>query len=589
MATYNGSNGNNTYSGTSGADSIVGNGGNDSLSGNAGNDTIIGGGTQPTTALDLNWNLQGGDGTNIAKGFTQNTGGINVTVKYTDLGPATKFQVETSSSSAAYVASGETYNSRSNAYIEASGNGDAAKVEFDFAAVSGSGLQSEVTNVSFRISDVDAYYGSGWIDEVRLVAYDADGNEVPVTLTAGGADVVTGQSVTAANGNSTASDVQGSVLVTIAGPVARFELVYGNGLSAGQFIQLTDVQFTATTSDMDTISGGDGDDSLLGGLDDDLITGDAGDDYIDGGEGNDTLDGGTGNDTIFGGSGDDYISGGAGRDSLTGGLGADTFVVNFGESDGDVIDGSEDNADESLDKAIDTLVINGRAKVVYDPEDSESGVIHWANGDTTTFTNIEKITHVPCFTPGTMVETLWGPMPVEDVMVGDKLLTRDNGHQEVRWVGRRDFSAAELVFAPHLCPVRIAAGALGNGLPAVDMIVSPQHRMLVKGPACDLLFGENEALAAAVHLVGQPGITRVAPRDITYVHVMFEEHEIILADGAWSESFQPGDLTLAGMDDAARAELFEIFPKLREAEGRVNYSAARLSLKAHEVRVLMAS
>lgn len=767
MATYTGTSGNDSYSGTSDADSIVGNSGNDSLLGGAGNDTIIGSGSPTTSVLDLNWALQGNDGASLANGFTQDTGGVNVTVSYTDLGPATKFQVETSSSSAAYVAQGETFNTRSNAYIEASGTGDAAKVAFDFAAVAGSGLQSEVTNVAFRLSDVDAYYTNGWIDEIRLVAYDAAGNEVPVSLTAGGADVVSGQSVKAADGNSVASDIEGSVLVTISGPVARFELVYGNGLAAGQFIQITDVQFTATTTDMDTISGGDGDDSLLGGLDNDLIFGDAGNDYIeggdgadtlDGGDGNDTLDGGdgddslsggegddllsggagndtlsgqtgddtllggtgndliyagdganlidggagddtlrggngldtfvggdgadsmiggaaldtvdyststeavnvnlgsyvghggqaegdtysgvdavigtdyndtligfdsedlnpgtfytnilsggagddyidgkgggdslfggTGNDTILGGAGDDYIEGGAGTDSVIGGLGADTIVLNFGESAGDVVEGSEDNADEALDTAVDTIIINGRAKVIYDPNDAENGVIRWANGETTTFSNIENISHVPCFTPGTMIETLSGPILVEDIRLGHKLLTRDNGYQEVRWVGRRDFSAADLVFAPHLCPVRIAAGALGNGLPEADMVVSPQHRMLVGGVTCELLFGESEALAAAVHLVGKPGITRLAPRAISYLHVMCDVHEIILADGAWSESFQPGDTTIDGMDDASRVELFEVFPELREASSRKTYGAARLSLKAHEVRVLMSA
>ena len=154
---------------------------------------------------------------------------------------------------------------------------------------------------------------------------------------------------------------------------------------------------------------------------------------------------------------------------------------------------------------------------------------------------------------------------------------------------RINFSAADLVFAPHLCPVRIAAGALGNGLPEADMVVSPQHRMLVGGVTCELLFGESEALAAAVHLVGKPGITRLAPRAISYLHVMCDVHEIILADGAWSESFQPGDTTIDGMDDASRVELFEVFPELREASSRKTYGAARLSLKAHEVRVLMSA
>lgn len=823
MAIYSGTSANNSYSGTSDADSIVGNAGNDSLLGNGGNDTIHGSGTLTTTNLDLNWNAQnfGIDGTSLSSGFTQNTGGINVGVSYTDLGPGTAFRLETSSSNAGYVAPGETYNAQSNAYLAATGTGDASRVTFNFSAVSGSGLQDEVTNVAFRMNDIDGYYTDGWIDKVRLVAYDAAGNEVPVTLAAAGNDVVSGQSVTASDASNSTLDADGSVLVRVAGPVARIELVYGNGLSAGQFIQLSDVQFVATSTDMDTIYGGDGDDYITGGSDEDLLFGDAGNDtiyggtgrdtieggagndslfgedgndsilggagndYIDGGAGADRLDGGagadsilgglgndsilggagndtllggdgadtisggddndlisggaghdslsgdagndtlrgddgndtliggdgddlldggtgddhmqgdagndtfaggagadtlaggmgmdwvdyaasgagvnvnlsggvglggdaqgdsysgldavigsafndtligydgdsfsgpdvytnilsggagddyidgmggadslyggTGNDTIYGGSGDDYIEGGAGIDHIYGGTGADTIFLTAGESAGDVIDGSEDSADEALDTSIDTIIINGRAKVIYDPNDSESGTIRWANGDTTAFTNIEKITHVPCFTPGTMIETLFGPILVEDIQVGQKVLTRDNGYQVVRWVGRRDFTAADLRASPSLCPVHIAAGALGDGLPHTDMCVSPQHRMLVGGVQSELLYGESEVLAAALYLVGQPGITRLAPRAISYLHVMFDEHEIVLADGAWTESFQPGDQSVAGMDDGTRAELFEIFPQLRDQSGRRAYGAARLSLKAHEVRVLLAA
>lgn len=510
MATYNGTNGNDTYTGTSGDDSIFGEAGNDTLNGGDGNDTIDGGaGTD---------SLLGGNGIDVIFGGDGND---------TILGQA--------GDDTLYGDAGDDliYGGDGNNLIDGGAGNDTLK--------GATGLDTFIGGAG-----ADAMAGGAGLD---LVDYSASSSAVNVNLGAG---------------NGTGGDAQGDTY---------------NGVDA--------IKGSAFN---DTLIGFDSE-NLTSATDyyTNIIDGGAGDDYIDGKGGNDSLYGGTGNDTILGGAGDDYIETGEGADSVTGGLGADTIVVNFGESAGSNIEGSEDNADESLDTAIDTLIVNGRAKILYDANDAENGTIRWANGDITTFSNIEAIQHVPCFTPGTVIESLAGPVLVEDITIGQKILTRDNGYQTVRWVGRRDFSTADLIFAPHLCPVRIASGALGNGLPEVDMIVSPQHRMLVGGVTCELLFGETEALAAAVHLVGQPGITRLAPRAISYLHVMFEAHEIILADGAWSESFQPGDTTIAGMDDASRAELFEVFPELQASKGRENYGAARLSLKAHEVRVLMAA
>ena len=67
---------------------------------------------------------------------------------------------------------------------------------------------------------------------------------------------------------------------------------------------------------------------------------------------------------------------------------------------------------------------------------------------------------------------------------------------------------------------------------------------------------------------------------------MFDTHQIISGDGAWSESFQPGDLTLSGMDDDQRAELLAIFPELFDGQAGQTYQAARITLKKHEVPLL---
>ena len=174
---------------------------------------------------------------------------------------------------------------------------------------------------------------------------------------------------------------------------------------------------------------------------------------------------------------------------------------------------------------------------------------------------------------------------VEDLTEGCAVLTRDNGFQPIRWIGRRDLSGAELAADARFAPVRIARGALGNGLPMRDALVSPQHRMLIAGSRAELLFGEHEVLVAACHMVGMAGIERVQPPEgVSYLHILFDQHEIVQADGAWSESFQPGAQTLNGLGRAQRAEILALFPALADD---LTYPAARLKLKSREARVLL--
>jgi Ca2+-binding RTX toxin-like protein len=328
----------------------------------------------------------------------------------------------------------------------------------------------------------------------------------------------------------------------------------------------------------DTIHGGDGNDVIFGQDDDDLIFGDAGDDYIDGGIDEDTIFGGTGNDTIIGGEGADSISGGDDRD---------TFIVNTGTAGlGDFIDGDEGGDD------YDTLNLTGAGplRVIYDPMNAENGIVEFLDGvggpvkGTLTFKNIENV--IPCFTPGTLVATPRGELPVEELRAGDRVITRDNGIQQIRWVGKRALNRAELAAAPHLRPVLIRAGSLGNGLPERDTLVSPNHRMLVTNDRTALFFEEHEVLVAAKHLVDNKGILPVEVLGTSYLHFMFDRHEVVLANGAWTESFQPGDQTLGGMGNAQRNEIFELFPELKTREGVENYSAARRTLKRHEAALL---
>lgn len=299
----------------------------------------------------------------------------------------------------------------------------------------------------------------------------------------------------------------------------------------------------------------------------------------------DRIDAGAGNDSVYAGLGGDSVSAGAGDDSLYGGGDRDLFVVGSqANGNGDFIDGNENGNDYG------TLDLSGAGPlhIVYDQDNAENGTVHFRDeegNDTGTlrFTNIENV--IPYFTPSTLIATLRGEVPVESLQVGDKVVTRDNGIQEIRWVGERTLSGQELRQNSHLQPIFITRGALGNGLPERDMIVSPNRRLLISSDRTQLYFDEHEVLVAAKHLVGSHGIHAIEAIGVNYVYFMFDRHEIVLSNGAWTESFQPADMTLKGMGNAQRSEIFELFPELKTTQGLEDFQAARRRLKRYEARL----
>lgn len=146
---------------------------------------------------------------------------------------------------------------------------------------------------------------------------------------------------------------------------------------------------------------------------------------------------------------------------------------------------------------------------------------------------------VLCFVPGAMITTLAGPRPVETLRPGDKVLTADNGFQELLWTGLSilPLGAAERL---DVNPVQIRAGTLAPGVPERDIWLSPQHRILLRGPEIQLSIGEPEAFASARALSVKRGIQHCRrPGPIEYVHLLFAQHEVLFANGAMVESFFP--------------------------------------------------
>ena len=182
-----------------------------------------------------------------------------------------------------------------------------------------------------------------------------------------------------------------------------------------------------------------------------------------------------------------------------------------------------------------------------------------------------------CFLPGTLIETAQGPRPIEDLCEGDLVVTRDNGLQPIRWISRR----AETAEGKD-APVRIMAGALGN---TRDLMVSPQHRMLMEGWRAELMFGETEVFVAATHLVNGDTIHRAPQRSVTYLHLLFDRHEVIFAEGIPTESFDPSS-DLALTDPEMRDQVFAHLPRLA-SRGCALTRTARPVARGYEAEVLM--
>lgn len=159
----------------------------------------------------------------------------------------------------------------------------------------------------------------------------------------------------------------------------------------------------------------------------------------------------------------------------------------------------------------------------------------------------------PCFAPETLIDTPDGPRPVEDLRRGDLVTTLDDGAQQVAWVR----SAEVELDAEHLSrlPVRIAAGALGQDVPRRDLVVSPQHRILVGGRILSDAFRE-EMLVPAKALTKLRGIRHMRGRTrITWVHFALERHGIIRAEGLPAETLLLAPMVLAGLRPSEREAL----------------------------------
>lgn len=210
-----------------------------------------------------------------------------------------------------------------------------------------------------------------------------------------------------------------------------------------------------------------------------------------------------------------------------------------------------------------------------------------STGENQLVTTQHQVPLVVCFTVGTKILTPSGSVNIEDLEVGDRVVTRDHGVQRIRWIGATTLPAAYVASHAHLRPILICKGALGPNQPENDMRVSRQHRILVRDWRSEVMFGDVDGvLTPAFTLCNDSTILVDQPTGpTTYVHMAFDNHEVVYAEGVEAESFHPADRTLAGLSEAHRAELIELFPALKQGDSYA-YDSVRTSVRGRDARVL---
>jgi len=172
-----------------------------------------------------------------------------------------------------------------------------------------------------------------------------------------------------------------------------------------------------------------------------------------------------------------------------------------------------------------------------------------------------------CFLSGMRIAVPSGETPVERIRVGDSVLT-GNGPQLVSWISssRKDSAnVAPVVFTPAALASPALSLAEGARPPERPLKVSQQHCMVVTDDRARAFIGTDTFLLAAKHLInGDTIYLDHSAGDVEYFHLMFEQHQIVVAEGAWSESFYPGPEALKNLTAAQKQDIYEAAPDLMD-------------------------
>ena len=158
---------------------------------------------------------------------------------------------------------------------------------------------------------------------------------------------------------------------------------------------------------------------------------------------------------------------------------------------------------------------------------------------------------------GTHIMTARGEIPVERLRIGDRVITRDHGMQPIRWIG-----TTCITVTPKNAPVVFKSGALKNSR---DLVVSADHRVVLKGTDAMMQYGVKEVLIPARKLVNGSTIVQAVSGEMEYFQILTDQHEVIYTEAAAAESFMPNAAALSKLDSTARNEVFQAFPSLAKS------------------------
>lgn len=173
------------------------------------------------------------------------------------------------------------------------------------------------------------------------------------------------------------------------------------------------------------------------------------------------------------------------------------------------------------------------------------------------------------FARGTLIMTTQGPVAVEDLVPGMRVVTEEFGTQKVMWVG-------SMLLAPkvgeELQPgaarlTRIMADSFGMARPSGDLMAGPGARILTRpGPDCDLVGAEKVLMPARDLVDGFGAIEVTPPQPVRVFHLCLRQHATVMATGLAAESFHPGEGFEAGMGPNMLSLFLSMFPHIRSPE-----------------------
>jgi hypothetical protein len=134
---------------------------------------------------------------------------------------------------------------------------------------------------------------------------------------------------------------------------------------------------------------------------------------------------------------------------------------------------------------------------------------------------------IACFCLGTLIETDQGQVPVEDLRIGDRVVTQSGATRPIRWIGYRSFDLTRHPAPERVQPIHIAANAFADAVPSRTLRLSPDHAVLLDGLLIPAKLLRNDASI----------VRETTCKSVTYYHVELDAHDVLLAEGLPAESY----------------------------------------------------